>query len=209
MPARPFVPNVVQVVVSGNVGTWNWVNKMYVRYSGAAPLDVDLASYAGGLTAAWVANLTPLQTDSVHMTEIAVTDLSSMLGSVGIVSGSVEGTNADLVIPGDACALVSYKIARHYRGGHPRQYLCVGGQADLLSTSTWTGAFVTAVEAAWAAFQAALIVTYGTFTPDYQANVSYVTAGAERLVPYVDEIIVSATTVQQKLASQRRRIGRK
>jgi hypothetical protein len=210
MPARPFVANVAQIVVSGNIdGVHNWVNKMFVRYSGAAPVTVDLNSYAAGLTAAWVANLTPLQNSVVVLKEIEVTDLASDLGEVGIDSGTVAGSRAGAIIPGGSCALISNKIARHYRGGHPRTYLCVGSQPDLLSPATWTSAFVTAVEAAWAAWQAALIVAYGAFTPSEVANVSYVTAKAARLVPQVDQVLVAGTTCSAELASQRRRIGRK
>jgi hypothetical protein len=210
MPPRPLVPNVAQVVVSGKIGgTYNWVNKLFVRYSGAAPIGLDLDSYAAGLMADWIANLTPLQALNNTIEEIEVTDLSSIIGAVGVSAGTTNGTLAGDKLPGDAAALVSYKIARHYRGGHPRTYLVVGDATKLTTPYSWTGLFVTGIEAAWASFQAALIVAYGTFSPSEQVNVSYVTGGAARLVPVVDQIVVASTAVSPRLASQRRRIGRK
>jgi hypothetical protein len=210
MPARPVVADVVSVVVQGvQDETHRWVNKMYVRYSGAAPLVIDLDSYAAGLTAAWVANLTPLQVNTVQLQEVIVTDLASDSGSIGISSGSVAGTRAGSILPGDAAVLINYKLHRRYRGGHPRSYLVAGAQADLNTHSTWTSGFIAEVEAAWIAWEAALLVSYGTFVPSFQANVSYVAGGVPRLVPLVDIIDTTETVVEAELASQKRRIGRK
>jgi hypothetical protein len=120
------------------------------------------------------------------------------------------------ILPAGTAALVSYPITRHYRGGHPRSYLPVGVESDLLTQTSWSAAFVTAVRAAWAAVKAQLIVGAGAFAPISQVNVSYYggappVAGhsVPRLVPISDAIAVDALVVSNQLASQRRRTGRR
>lgn len=210
MVARPPVANVVQVLLKGTFGgTHNWVNKMFVSYSGGAPGAVDLTNYAANVYASLVTFLAPMQSAATTDDEVEVTDLSSALGNVGIGTGVTAGTRAGGDIPGSAAALVSYHVGRHYRGGHPRTYVAAGVTTDLLTPSTWTTGFVAALDTAWANVMAAMLTTSGGFVPVNHVNVSYVSAGVPRVTPVVDVITPAAGAVQEELASQRRRIGRK
>lgn len=218
MPARPNVPFVASVVLKGTAagGLTNWVNKLYVHYTGAAPIALDLENYAEALMGEWVSVMTPLQSNETNIVDIEVTDLASDMGAVGIYTLPTTGTLAGGRIPASTAVLINYKLARHYRGGHPRTYLCVGDDTKLEDAATWESAFITAVLSAWNGIQGALIIGSGSFNPGEQVNVSYfgpptlVGGGSTpRVTPQVDEILVSNTSASQRLANQRRRIGRK
>lgn len=217
MPARPFVPGVCQVLWRGSFGpSYKWLNKLFVSYSGAAPTATALDAYAVQVLTSLQTNLTPLQHVSSQIDDVEVTDLASALGAVGVNTGITNGSRAGSEIPGSTCALLSWHVSRHFRGGHPRTYLVAGVQADLSSPSTWGADFVTAVHTAALAIITDMLTAVAGFTPVAHVNVSYF-GGAPtiakksqpRLVPLVDVIAPSGLTVEPELASQRRRIGRK
>lgn len=217
MPALPAVPGVVQVEWGGTLsGTNKWLNRVHIAYTGAPPSLIDLTAYATNIAGALVAQLTPLQPAATTIDGVTVVDLSSALGAVGESFGSTPGTRAGGEIPGSAAALVSYRVLRRYRGGHPRTYLPVGVTTDLLTQSTWQAAFVTAVGAAIDGILVACVTTSGAFTPSHQVSVSYYGGAppvdeksALRAVPIVDAIADDAFVVSAEVASQRRRIGRR
>lgn len=217
MPPRPSVPNVVQVVIKGNLGAAHaWVNKLFVSYVGGPPTALDLITYAGNISDAWQANLTPLQHIASAFTEVEVTDLSSDMGNVGTSSSDTPGTRTGGLLPGSTACLLSWRIGRHYRGGHPRTYLAVGTDTDLLTQATWLAIFTTAVSTAVGVLQDTMLSTAGGFAPAEHVNVSYFGGlppvgghSVHRVVPVVDVITAGAFTVSPNLASQRRRIGRK
>lgn len=216
MPARPSVPGVCEVVVSGQLsGLHNWLNKLHVRYSGGPPSTVDLANYSDGIMTSAIANLIPLMATATTIDDITVTDISSPLGNVGHTFAVTPGTRAGGEIPGSAAYLISFRIGRHYRGGHPRMYLPLGVTTDLLTQATWQVAFNGNVAAGWAAFHPSLLAATGGFTPVSQCQVSYFGGvppvgghSVPRAVPLVDDIAPSAFNVGAEIASQRRRIGR-
>lgn len=217
MGPRPPVPFVCQVLVKGHFDSGiNWLNKFFVRYTGAAPLNIDLTAYATNLHAALVTNLTPLQDATTTFVEVEVTDLSSDHGSVGLFSTATPGTRVGVLLPATTCALVSHKILRHYRGGHPRTYFAAGIQDDMSTTNSWSVDFVAAVNTMWTNVAAQMIVGSGSFNPAEVVNVSYFGGtppiahkSNPRLIPLVDPFLAGGSTCSTKIASQRRRIGRK
>jgi hypothetical protein len=210
MPARPVVADVVQLLFRGTFGgTHNWVNKQFVSYSGAAPSAADLTTYAANVYDVMVSQLIPMQSTATTTDEVEATDLASAMGAVGSGTGVNAGSRAGGEIPGSACALVSYHVSRHYRGGHPRTYIAAGVTTDLLTPATWTTAFIAALDTAWGLIWTQALTGAGAFVPVDHVNVSYFSGGVARLVPVVDVIVPAAGAVQAELASQRRRIGRK
>lgn len=216
MPPRPFAAGVCQVLFKGRFSAANnWLNKLFVSYGGPRPTATDLHTYAAALAADWTINITPMQAIATTLEEVEVTDLTDAVGAVGVFSGSTPGTRAGGDIPGSACALASYHLTRHYRGGHPRSYIAAGVTTDLLTQSTWKPAFVTDLQTGWRNVLAGLLVPAGAFTPAYQVNVSYFGGvppvgghSVARGAPIFDGIIGGATTISPEVASQRRRIGR-
>lgn len=220
MPALAPVPNVLSVAwqQSNSIDT-DVVNKSYFKYTGAAPTPAQADAIAAGARGQWVAQLANAYNVDFILENVHVEDLTSPLGAVGDSPGADHGTRAGSALPADVCAVVSCHIGRRYRGGHPRKYLAAGVLADTATINTWAGAFVTALEAdyaAYAALTASSIVTILGGTSE-EVNVSYYEGSdnvlypsgryhaipRRRLVPVVDPILTY--TVNPKLASQRRR----
>jgi hypothetical protein len=216
MPARPLVADVCQVLIKGQFGAAeNWLNKLFISYAAGVPAAGDLANYADNLYAIIAADMPALMPAATTVTEVEVTDLATAVGAVGISGGSTIGTRAGVELPASCSVLVSYHVARHYRGGHPRSYMPLGVGADLLTQATWTGAFLADVSTYLLALRNQLLAPSGAFTPTEIVNVSYY-GGAPpvgghsvaRVAPVVDVIPTTAFTVSAKVATQRRRLGR-
>jgi hypothetical protein len=131
-----------------------------------------------------------------------VTDLTSDSAGQGQGGEFVAGTRAGDDLSAGTAALVNFHIARRYRGGKPRAYLPLGVAGDIV-TGRWSGSFVTAVFNAMTDFQAdALGLGVGCAIAS-PISVSYVNAGAPRVIPVKDDI--TSWTVPALVGSQRRR----
>jgi hypothetical protein len=134
------------------------------------------------------------------------TDLSNPAAPQGFASGSVTGTGGTGPMTAETCTLINFKIARRYRGGHPRIYLPSAGQSQLLDSQKWLAAYVTASSGSWASFITQMQSFGGPPTLGNQVAVSYYIGGALRATPVVD--VVTAAVCNAKPGSQRRRMLR-
>lgn len=216
MPALPNVPNVLKVVLSGTLGSQNWAIVLHESWSGGGPSVADLDTYATALEASWSTNMKSIFPSDVVLTQIKVTDLTSSTGNQGTWSGSVAGTGSGQINSGNAAVLLNYPSSFRYRGGHPRTYLPPATAADLTNSNTWNGTLTGAVTTGWTAFCVTMNTSsYSSFTCGGQCAVSYVSTAINptpphrRTTPIVMGIPSGTFSVVAKVASQRRRIGRK
>lgn len=196
------------------------LSRYFIAYSGGAPDAAELVTFTAALNTAWNANLKALCSSEVYLVSHEATDLSSDTGASGLTPDSIQGTRAGEALPADASALVSFEIARRYRGGHPRGYWPFGVGADLLSTNTWESASVTAFLDGLSGYFAAVVAAgwsgAGTLS---QVNISYhqgftvvisPTTGRARNIPKVRTTpvvdTITALLVRSTVASQRRRL---
>lgn len=218
MPPLPPVPQVLKIIVQGNSGESSpitWANILHFQYSGAAPSPSVCNTIATHVQTTWAAHMSAEQVNNVFQNVVEVIDLTSSTAGSGADFTGNAGTRGDDEIPANVAFLVTYPVLRRYRGGHPRTYLMVGGNADFLDAAHWSSAFTTEVGNHWAAFLDAIIgfSTSGT-TITNMVNVSYY-SGKDltgkpilRPVPLVDPLTVANMQANQQMASQRRRIGR-
>lgn len=217
MPPLPPVNKVLKVELMGtDSGGFPWANVIHYQYTGTGESDSDLNNLAAALSEAWNAQMAPVCHTDVTLTDVAVTDLTSPTSAAGGATVAIAGTRTGSIIPGSAAFLISYPGAGpRYRGGHPRQYLLCGVQADLLNESHWTDAFVAEAQSAWQDFCAAEEgSSFGPITISSQCAVSYYYTDygppkvrARKVTP--DQYVISAIVGNAQLASQRRRIGRR
>ncbi len=220
MPPLPVVPKVLKLVTHFSGGGDNDIlNRWYMSYTGTAPTNGDLDAFCADIDTAMNAHIKPLQAASIDYTGSDAEDLSSPTGAVGISGNGYTGSRSGTG-PGVAtCFVIKKKIARRYRGGHPRLYLVCGTVADFSDINTWGTAFGASVVAGWAAVIADLqaVPWSGGGTLD-DVNVSYfegftnVTRPSGRMDsvpklrvggPVVDPI--TAYTANLQMGSQRRR----
>lgn len=196
-----------------------WLTRHYIQYTGTAPTNAQLHTFDASVITAYTAQVNPLQDNQTELTQVASVDLTSATGAVDITSAALVGSRSGAFLPGQDCMVISYEIARRYRGGHPRGYWPMGVQADLLNTRLWsttfTGSVLTAMNAYFAALIAAGWTGAGTLS---QVNVSYyngftvvtnpITHRARnvptvRVSPTIDA--VTSITPRQYVGTQRRR----
>lgn len=217
----PPVPNWLRVVIQGeidNEDVYPWANVLHFEYAGTAPSNAVCATLAGDVETAWSTHLAPECPSPTQLTKVTVTDLTSDTAGAGEWLGNVPGTRGDDGIPANAAVLITYPAPLRYRGGHPRQYLYVGGNADFEGSAKWSTLFTAEAQLHWHDFLAAVqalsasgtalgsfgaIRYYGKFLPN---------SGPPRYrldTPLPMVIPIAEAVASQEIASQRRRIGRR
>lgn len=221
MPALPPVPSVIAILLLWDDGSdANAMTRIHVQYSGAAPTDADMTTYAGQLEAGGAALFPDVLDTASAFLGAKVIDLTSPTAGAGESLASTAGVRSGDVLGAGVAALVNFSIARRYRGGKPKAFLPWGTATDLLTRQTWKAASITD-----------FLSAYSTWFTDYASgdppgsttivgpvSVSYYgppnrtvtgstgrvrTLSTTRVTPLVDPItgIAFSTTV----ASQRRR----
>lgn len=216
MPALPVVAGVIKIVQSGTIGTYNWANILHAQYSGGPPDTADLTTFAGALEASWATNIKTVQHTDTILTEISITDLASTSGANGVWTGSTAGTQSAQGNSGNASVLMNYPSSFRYRGGHPRTYWPPFTAGDLQDSAHWTASKVATFTTGCQAYLGLLYTsTYSSITLAGQCAVSYVdkalnpTKPYRRTTPIVMPITRNSFIIETRVASQRRRIGRK
>lgn len=221
-PLNP-VANVVRVVLQGFVDTSAadtlWANVLHYTYTGTPPSNancVTIASQIGNEWAAQVASLCPAPTT---LQAITVTDLSSPTAGAGEALPLHPGTRGDDSIPANAAVLISYPSVLRYKGGHPRQYLYVLGNADLQGATNWSTAATAEVQTKWRNFLLTSLGA-GAGTPTTLTNFCSIRYRGKFLpnggpphfylnTPLVNVIPSNTAIARQQMASQRGRIERR
>lgn len=175
MPALPDVNKVVRCALVATLGSdFDVVTRFFIRYAGTAPTNSDLDEFAADISEAYNADLKgDIDADTV-LKEIECVDLSSPSAAVGLWTGSITGTHSGTPLPANVCMVVSYQIARRYRGGHPRGYWRFGTISDEDTVQTWGATLLADVLSELGIFFAAVVAAGWTAagTMDH-VNVSY------------------------------------
>jgi hypothetical protein len=218
VPALPAVPQVLKVVVQGNTSEASpvtWANVMHFAYSGTAPSGTVCNTIAAEIGTLWNSHMAAECPSPTVQNLVEVFDLTSSTSGSGSDGSVHAGTRGGDEIPANVAMLVNCPISRRYRGGHPRQYLIVGGNADFLDAAHWSTAFTAEVQTHWQAFMSGIVgYSTGGCTISNFVSVSYYSKEVNpippyrRTIPLVDDITISTCFTEQQMASQRRRIGR-
>jgi hypothetical protein len=205
---RGFVDNLLQDV---------WENVMHFRFSGGPPSNADLTTIATNVATQWSNTMAAECPSPTSLREVEVTDLTTDTSAQGIFNVIHVGTRGDDSIPANAAVLISYPVALRYKGGHPRQYLYVLGNADLDGAAAWNSNAAVEVQQHWVNFiQNVQLLSsgstvfgglvgiryHGKFLPNGGPPHYYLTT------PIVMPITVTQCIAQKEIASQRRRVGR-
>lgn len=219
-PLNP-VPEVLRVFLEGYIDTENiykWGNVLHFAYSGGPPSHADCDLIAAHVASEWSSHMAPECPSPTSLQSVTVVDLSSTTSAEGAAISGAPGTRGDDSIPANAAMLVSYVSPLRYRGGHPRTYLYVGGNADLEGAGKWSSAFTAEAATHWDAFLAAIVgftassttinsfgfVRYrGQYLPNGGPPHYYLDT------PLYESLDLSLLRTVQEIASQRRRVGRR
>ena len=221
MPPLPAVAKALKIdMIFDDEVNFDIVTRFFAQYAGTPPSAPELDTFAQAVWGAWDDSLVSLTPVNVGLDQVEVTDLTSDVAPVGNYVQRDAGTRAGDPVSIGTAMVVSYEIARRYRGGHPRGYWPEGVSLDLGTLQTWTVDFVTEAQAQhdgfWAAVSDAGWSGAGTITP---INISYFsgftvvtnpTTGRARNVPTLRGApVVDAITARRcrtKVGTQRRRL---
>jgi len=184
MPALPLVPRVLRFDFRQSYGSAARVmDRVFFLYSGAVS-STDLTTLLTTVRNAWNTNIAPVVTTAHTLLSVTGTDLNSAAGAQAVNSVQSVGTIIDPSLPADAAFIIKFKIARRYRGGHPRFYLIGRGTGSIGTTQQWSAGTVTSVITAWQNFIAACTLAppaaIGTLT---HSSVSYFAGFTNRTFP--------------------------
>lgn len=214
----PPVPNVAQVLLRGTTPGELWENVLHLQYSGPAPTASTLNAIAGTINTMWQGQIASLCPSPIVLTEVLVTDLGSTTGAQGVNTFVVTGTRGDDIMAANAAVLVSYPVSLRYRGGKPRSYLLVGGNADNQDGMNWHAAFVTEVKTKWTNFMNGTLgqgsggTTFNQWCAVRRTGRYLANSGPPHYIltnPIVMPVSSASIIVHGQIASQKGRIGRR
>jgi hypothetical protein len=220
VPPLPPAANVIKITMRMTTSNnTHVIDRVFVHYTGTAPTNAQLVTFATAIATAWNANLASQFTVEKALVEVDCVDLTSATSAVGNVLVTHAGTDPGPSQGVGTAAMLNYKISRRYRGGKPRTYLAALSADDTQTDSTWTAASMAALLAAWQAFITAIqAAPWAGATIDGQVNVSFYSGftnftgptGRQRArsTPRAGAAVVDTITsvsVNPIIASQRRR----
>lgn len=219
MPALPPVAGVIRLdLIQKDFEDLNMVNHVFIQYTGTPVLPAQLLDFVDAAAASWHTRIMDFQSNGVTLSAVRGTDLSSDTSPTVESPFTFVGGHTDPALSAGAAAVLSHKIARRYRGGHPRTYLGGLVTSQLQDAQSWDSELITDLTAAWANFMSDLIAAAWTGSPTLNpVNVSYFQgftnhtypSGRVRPIPNVRSTplidVIEDTVVNPKVGSQRRR----
>ena len=222
MPPLPSVPGVLLVVFKmGLVNDEDVINRIHLGYTGGPPTFSQLNANAFEFSGNWGARIAPNMHSDVSLTGVEITDLSSPTAASGSWTGVIGGgASTGSPIGAGSAVRINRKILRRYRGGRPGVFLPLTSSAYIVDPQTLTGAYLTAIQAAWAGLEADCIFnlnsdwasTARSVSVSYYEGFTTFTTPSGRVKnmpklrvggPVVDNI--TGFSVLPRVASQRRR----
>lgn len=201
----PPVSGVCKVEYQGTLNGVNWACIFHEGYTGAPPTAGAVTLLANKFQDAFLHDLAPVVTTAAFLNSTTVTDLSSNLGAVGLNAVGVQGGRTGNAAPNNCCSVMSWTIARKYRGGHPRTYLPGINQEDVVAGTTLSPTFIVALSGAASSFLsssqtagAVPMALTGLVCVHYRKGAAYI------VPPLVDPIV--AGQAHAGVGTQRKRL---
>jgi len=214
----PFVPKVVRSKIIHHLeADIDVMNTFFWQYSGTLS-QADSDTFCAKISTEWAANVLPNLHSSTVLAEVQTEDMSSATAPTSVVVSNIAGGGGGTELGAGTAMVISARIARRYRGGHPRKYLGGLGSTNLATAQTWTAGVIAAFESAMETFvlnvDSAAIGAMGAVAA---VNVSFFQgftnhtfpSGRVRPIPNLRGTplidVITDWDVNPKVASQRRR----
>lgn len=209
---RPFPPeHTIHAAFEGLAGgVVPWANVFWVRNGNQSqPSSAELATVATQMFAAFSSHFAPtLGTASVLKTCTLLYYGAFGADLEAIHTGSAPGTRTAGLLPANCAVCISWRVAAHYRGGHPRTYLC-GATGDVtVNPKTFADSYVEEVRLAANAFLLDINgIAVGGAQDLHLGTVSFQFQKQWRTPPVFRDYTPAATLVDKRVDSMRRRLG--
>jgi hypothetical protein len=202
---NPLPDGAGRVRYDGNFDGSPWSTGHGFTFTGT-PDPGDLNDLANAFYTAWEDSLLDWTSEANVLTSATVICTVGSSIEEGVHIASEAGTASDSELPVNIAAVISWKLAAHYRGGKPRNYLpgvTVGAQ---ISNRAWKDEFVSTLTGlAQDYLAAANVITAGSVAVDAIGCWHLFRAGVALDPPefgaYTD------VAAQKRICTQRRRLG--
>lgn len=207
MVQLPLTPFGLRFRILGKINSMPLAHIMHAEWgTGGPPSVADCTSFATSFRNAFNTRFASQLPTSVSYNTFECADLSSLTGAVGTNTTAVTGTASAVAgLPNSTCAVVSWKQALRYRGGHPRTYFPYGGTAPLSGNALPAGYQSSLLAAATNFISDVNAITSSTMTLTFCA-ISYYHGNVLR--PVGVPLVITAAAVHARVDTQRRRLGK-
>lgn len=175
MPALPPVNKCLRIALKGLFGEDTAIiNRFFMVYGGTAPANADLNNLSTTVLTAWNTYMAAVIQAGYATESVTIEDLTSPTGAVGSATATHAGTDTGVTLGAATSMVVSLKIARRYRGGHPRMYIAGVSNSHLTDDQKWVAAFLPTFQTAVTSWMNAISVgVWSGGTSLTSVNVSY------------------------------------
>jgi len=194
-------------VITGNSNGQAIVNVLHVMKGalGDPWNQTQINNLATLIELKWRTILMPRIAVSYSGDTVECTDLTNANGVVGVKALAGTGAGSNTALPQSAAACITWKIARHYRGGHPRTYIGPLATTAIESPVSLASAYVASLQTDAGAFRLAVFNDTTVGTQLHLGTVHRTVGGATLSTPLFSEF--TAESVDARIDSQRRRLG--
>jgi len=202
---------VIRFSIEGNCSGVTWANVFWVRNGrGQTPGLTDLQAWASGVLNAYKQQFLPHFHAGVNVNLLQCIYYGPTGGDLGTeVSSPGTGTGGGGGLPNNVAQGVSWHIQQRYRGGHPRTYFPACGDVALQDSRLWlpsqTSAMVTAANTFHSDINSDV---HGNLSDLHLGTVSFVQRGEWRSPPVFRDYTLGAATMDARIDTMRRRLGR-
>jgi hypothetical protein len=170
----PPVPGVNKVQLFQTIGGDTHVlTHLFYQHAGA-PTAADAQHMAEVVRDNWVASVLNHLNAACTLDRVVVTDLTSVSTAQGTAVSGTAGSAVTAPLPAGTAMVISTKIPRRFRGGHPRMYVGGLSTGDLLNAQKWLATALTNIQEGVEAVDAAVVgAAYATYTGVAPVTVSY------------------------------------
>lgn len=214
MPAgpRPEPPvRSCRVTFEGLYESAPWANVVWLHLNGSGEITNEtLHAMCDTLYGTYSDTLLVPQSNASTLERVVALLFSGDGEQVAFSSpASVVGSQGGLGLPANVACCISWPIAVHYRGGHPRTYLSGIPASAISNNTTFDSDYVAIVAADAQDFHTGLEALSGLdgITSVEHGAMSFVSGGEWRTPP-VFRRIADGAHVDSRIDSQRRRLGR-
>jgi hypothetical protein len=126
-------------VVNATLGGRQHVNVFHcIKTTSTADwTQAEINALATGFRTAYSNDFKSLLHADFALGDVIATDIGSFLGKVGVQTGTGTGSHAGSPMPNNVALGITWKVALHYRGGHPRSYFSGLVLADCDGHTRW------------------------------------------------------------------------
>lgn len=207
---RPDPPTrTCKVVFAGSYGEAVWNNVMWLFLTGSGEItSSDVQALSDAMSSAY-GNAFQAVTNELWLFEQTQVTLYGPGDDTvdGYSASGVAGLHTGDSTPANIAVCISWRIAPHYRGGHPRTYLC-GVPNDITGATSFAGSYLVEVQNAAGSFHNDVEDTgpIGDSIETVEHGVvSFVTDKEWRTPPIFRRIF--SVGVDSRIDTQRRRLG--